>query len=266
MNMIFFNVQAAMKSAQAAQERETQVLADFAKAIGGVTPEHVRLVLESQGLTVAALEFQLSREHDYGPMLRSMWLAWQSPAGERAKREQATRQIPTVPERLLDSGATAALARCSEPVRRLAAEYDPHTMGARLLLGPTRVGKSLCLAQSALRLTLAGRAGIRWVSASRLIQEARGHRYGAGLCGEVRDAIAADWLVVDEIGWEQGDHSALLDVLSARYDLGRVTSATSGMRVEDFRARYGEAVERRIVESDRSGRGKTTDWHQVKGK
>ena len=54
--------------------------------------------------------------------------------------------------------------------------------------------------------------------------------------------------VIDDLGHER-DPGAVWDVLSARYDAGRITVATSGWTVAALREKLGAEYVRRIVEA-----------------
>jgi hypothetical protein len=259
---VLLNLDAAREAQKHQESLEAQHLAEYARAIGGdVTPEQVAHVLAAQGMTVRHFEVKLQAYADLPVAIRTFWAAWHSPTGRLAKLEEAKRNLPTVPPSLLDDGGSRKLGTLTDDLRRLAAGYDPAKHGGWWVIGPTRAGKSLALAHAALRMALEGRSDIHWTSASRLVEAKRGHRYGAGDCHEVQEAIRAGWLVIDEVGWEQGEPAAVLDVLAARYDLGRVTCATSGMTEEALMKRYGDAVVRRITESSRVKVGRVLNLH-----
>jgi DNA replication protein DnaC len=63
----------------------------------------------------------------------------------------------------------------------------------------------------------------------------------------VRAAIASDLLLLDEIGFEPPGEE-LPFVVDARYRQKRPTVVTTGLRVVEFRARYGDALWRRLAE------------------
>jgi DNA replication protein DnaC len=68
---------------------------------------------------------------------------------------------------------------------------------------------------------------------------------------DVKKAMEADFLVLDDLGWESrraDADSVLTDVLMVRYDTGRPTLVTSGLTFEEFRSRYRDPIIRRIVE------------------
>jgi hypothetical protein len=183
--------------------------------------------------------------------------------------------------RLLRHGA-ASLASKSQllaavPDRRLqnfAREYDPQAHGGRIIAGPTGIGKTLgCVAL--LRrmvewqiLTRGARAWtslgfdfaigkvaphpFRWVRAYDLPNARLEHGFGEGEAELVSEASKAEFLILDDLGWESrraGADDVVMEVLAARYDAGLVTVATTGLRVSELSERYGDAVVRRIVES-----------------
>jgi DNA replication protein DnaC len=67
----------------------------------------------------------------------------------------------------------------------------------------------------------------------------------------VIEAIMASLLVLDEVGFEVFDptrDTTLFEVLDARYLENKPTIVTSGRTEEEFRARYGAALMRRITD------------------
>jgi hypothetical protein len=258
---IIIDLDAARKAQEQSKARVPAVLAEYASYLDGVTPDQLQHVMDGQGRTLQDLESMLSRYRDLPEAMRVIWHAWHSPGCRQLTAEEAIRKVPGIPTSLIDTGANHALARCDTRLRRLGAEYDPVVHGGRLVMGPTGAGKSLAFALAAFRLAMSGRRGTIWTSASKLTEARRAYRLGAGEAPAVEDAIGASWLVIDDLGWERGEPGTVLDVLSARYDLGRVTCATSGLTAAEIAARYGDAVTRRIGESSRGMQGHTIDLH-----
>jgi hypothetical protein len=261
---IILDLDAARKAQTKTTSRVPAILVEYAGHLDGVTPEQLQHVMDGQGRTLQDLEGMLSRYRDLPEAMRAFWHAWHSPGGRQLTADEAVRKVPGIPTVLLETAAAHALAKCDQRLRRLASEYDPVTHGALLVLGPTGSGKSLAFAQAAFRHAMSGRRGTVWTTASRLVEARRGHRLGAGEAPAVEDAQNATWLILDELGWERGDPGPVLDVLSARYDSGRVVCVTSGLAKADIATRYGEAVIRRIEESSRGTQGHTIDLHPKK--
>ncbi|MBK8997671.1 MAG: ATP-binding protein [Myxococcales bacterium] len=182
---------------------------------------------------------------------------------ERAEREREARDA----EATLERGRRAALVRVphgwtddreayetavSSPRLRAIAERWSLERGSLLVVGPTGTGKSASVARALRRLARAATSGdapsldVRWMSAATLALARRRHALGAGEAEEIATAIAAPVLVVDELGPEPLD-SALHDVVDARYTAERITVTTSGMRLAELAAKYGDATVRRFT-------------------
>lgn len=148
--------------------------------------------------------------------------------------------------------------------------YDPFSEGGRLVLGPTGTGKSVT-GVCVLRRLLGVRASdyaprseridcyarrehrvMAYVRAFDLPNARLALKLGTGEADLVDRAARADFLVLDDIGWESkraGADDVVLEVIAARYDAGKPTYATTGLRLEQFEQRYGSAVVRRLTEA-----------------
>lgn len=89
---------------------------------------------------------------------------------------------------------------------------------------------------------------ILWTTEADLVRDAWND---AGL---VERAKRADILILDELGFSGGDKATgkppvVLDVVCARYDRGKPTSATTGLTPDGLAERYGTGVYRRLTES-----------------
>lgn len=150
--------------------------------------------------------------------------------------------------------------------------FDPLRDGGRAVLGPTGLGKT-SFGMLVLRRILeaqydaeeaAGddfwkrqavrRQGISvmCVGAHHLPSAVLQTGLGKGEPELVAEAVNAGFLVLDDMGWESrraGAADVVVEVLARRYDAGRVTFVTSGKRLDEFIATYGEAVVRRICEA-----------------
>ena len=88
---------------------------------------------------------------------------------------------------------------------------------------------------------------MQWYSGSQIALARKQYALGKGEATLLEDAIASTILVVDEVGFETLD-SALFDVVDARYNRQRPTIITTGLTVEAFKGRYGDALWRRLTE------------------
>lgn len=166
--------------------------------------------------------------------------------GER--REAALRRLPWP---WVDDAAAYERAVTARQLRQVAETWQPAD-GGLLVLGPTGSGKTATVLRALRRLVGAAATWhdpvlrARWTSASSIALARRHAGLGAGEAAEIRGAVEAPMLVIDELGPEPLD-PALHDVLDARYTLQRVTLATSGMSLAELRDRYGAARIRRIT-------------------
>jgi hypothetical protein len=155
-------------------------------------------------------------------------------------------------------------------LRAFVREFDPTKHGGRILTAPTGVGKTVSCVALLRRLvewrilmggarawitddvSSSARPLFRWVRAYDLPNARLEHSFGEGEADLVRAASTAEFLFLDDLGWESrraGADDVVMEVLGARYDAGRITIATTGMPTKQLVDRYGEAVVRRIVES-----------------
>lgn len=122
--------------------------------------------------------------------------------------------------------------------------------GARcvLLLGPSKVGKSAAMALM-LKRQLVRKANAAWFYARALCAAPLQHSLGDGPVPEIEAAAKTPLLVLDDLGIEK-DHGPLLDVIHERYEQNRPTWTTSGLTLPQLGERYGDAIVRRLVESN----------------
>ncbi len=88
---------------------------------------------------------------------------------------------------------------------------------------------------------------LKWTNAHALAQARRHHRLGEGEAPLVQEAKDHRLLVIDELGFEPLD-TVIFEIADARYLAGAPTVVTTGLTVEQFRARYGDACFRRFAE------------------
>lgn len=135
-----------------------------------------------------------------------------------------------------------------------------------LITGPSGCGKTTaCVAKVRLILDTARdkdvprdkfkfAARMRFVVAADLAIARRQWSLGNGEAPEVKDAIDASLLVLDEVGYESTADTAIPETIDARYRRGLPTIVTTGLRFEAVEKRYGEATTRKLL-----GRGKVVD-------
>jgi len=142
-----------------------------------------------------------------------------------------------------------------ERYRAFAAKFAPQH-GNVVLSGASGAGKTAAMCAAAARLSSAAidaadeRAPIcrsLWTDAHALVRATREHRLGAGTCPELLAATRASVLWLDELGQEPRTE-ALWEIVDERYEHGLVTVVTTGLRVDELRQRYGEALLRRLTE------------------
>lgn len=97
--------------------------------------------------------------------------------------------------------------------------------------------------------------GFAFVTGPDLAQARKQLRLGAGEAPMITAACDASLLVLDELGFE-AQTEAVFDVIDDRYRQGKPTMVTTGLRSAEFRARYGDALFRRLAE----GGAVVEDW------
>jgi DNA replication protein DnaC len=166
------------------------------------------------------------------------------------RRMVAKQNKATWAERIRDDRASAIEAKRTatrealepriEP--RLLAAIKKHNTPCALFLGPTGCGKT-----SAARWIMAAHA-CHLVRARDLATAARRHGLGEGYPPEVEEARERGLLVIDDVGSEGSDVSALQDILDHRYSRCYPTVVTTGLTASGLKALLGVAHYRRIVE------------------
>ncbi len=159
----------------------------------------------------------------------------------------------------------------------LAVNYDPDKDGGRLVLGPTAVGKSVTGMAVSRRLhetdlvdQLRRQLGIvptertdyqrhslkrgvtYWCRAQDLPIMRLQTPLGEGEAEGIRYAKSRWFLWLDDLGWESnraGAGDVVTEVIAERYDSGLPMYVTSGLTLEAFTEKYGDAIVRRIVEA-----------------
>lgn len=145
-----------------------------------------------------------------------------------------------IPRRYLDAPVTAVKDA------RLRALRDTWSgLCGILALGPSGIGKTLTMALLGSALAKEhNEAWTQWIRADEL-SRALSVRGGAE---DIDQLKAARVLVIDELGYERFPELCL-EVIGARHDWNRPTLVTSGLKLDAFLERYGEATARRISET-----------------
>jgi DNA replication protein DnaC len=88
-----------------------------------------------------------------------------------------------------------------------------------------------------------------WAAAPSLARARREHRLGGGEAPEVRRALEASLLVVDDLGTEREDRDgALAEVVYERHAREAPTVITTGASYKTLVGRYGDGIARRLTE------------------
>lgn len=191
---------------------------------------------------------------------------------ERAERDRCTSvhsRVGRAVEQALAPAPRWAWARASEPdfVERVghprlqgaAARWLP-SHGPLTLIGQTGSGKTATvvaivhrLADAALADAARGDAStwratsFLWTNGADLATARRRHPLGAGESPLVTIAGQVPVLVVDELGFETVD-TTIGEIVDARYRAALPIIVTSGLTVEGFRGRYGDAIWRKLAQ------------------
>ena len=87
---------------------------------------------------------------------------------------------------------------------------------------------------------------LRWYTGSQLALARKAWPLGKGEAPTIEHAMDAPILILDELGFEVFD-TAFADVIHQRYSRQKPTIVTSGLTVEKFRERYGDAIWRKLT-------------------
>ena len=178
---------------------------------------------------------------------------------DRGKAEplaEALRRLPPWSWARL-SDATFA-ERVRSKYRDAAQHWSP--IANLVLCGPTGVGKTAAAIATCKRLAFEALKddalykailGLRWVDSSELALARREHPLGHGEAPLVRMASHCPLLVLDDLGNELDTpegRDSIWRVLAERYAHQRVSIITVGLSPRAARARYGDALWRRMTE------------------
>ena len=129
----------------------------------------------------------------------------------------------------------------SAPPRKLVIAID----------GPAGSGKtSLACAVLKARYILTGKF-FQFAPASVIAMARSRHKLGAGDPQEIVDALTAEVLLIDDLGFEKPGPTSVGDVETVIYERhlhARPTWVTTWMRSDKARERYGDGIARRLFE------------------
>jgi DNA replication protein DnaC len=182
-------------------------------------------------------------------------------------RDSVRRILEELPQGAARCGSPEFKARVRSPRLRSFAETYTLDRGSAALLGPSGLGKTTALAAMAHRLidvAVANTLGtpgalesrellnarrMAWLTGQKLVTARRFHPLGEGEAPLVAGAMAASLLLLDELGAESREPDPIVfEVIDTRYATGLPTIVTSGLPSEQFIARYGDALWRRLTE------------------
>lgn len=167
-----------------------------------------------------------------------------------------SRVIATIPQRFkwAASGDPAALqARVKLSAERIAKALESPPDGDLMLIGNTGAGKtSLAVAMlcAGVRQNPGLRSQDRFAAAYALAGARARHPLGQGEAPEIKAAMKAPLLLLDDLGSEADDRrNVLTDIIFARHEGDLPTWVTSGFPPEHLMGRYGSALIRRLIEN-----------------
>ena len=130
--------------------------------------------------------------------------------------------------------------------------------GNLVLCGPTGCGKTTASVARIRKLLAQAEqpcspedfrfaCGIRFAGAADLATARKQHPLGSGEPFVIEEAIDASLLILDELGYESQQDTAIPELADIRYRKGRLTITTTGLRPAEMVARYGEATVRKLI-------------------
>lgn len=221
-----------------------------------------------EGATICG-ECQIKADQREAARRKAEWL--------HSVKSRCHNSFAAIPDWNHTKSAEAFAKVISDKSLRTVAERWIPTNGSLLLLGSSGLGKTSAINRALRRLeaervdallkepsaeadqALSVLARTVWVTACDLAR-ALGP-YGTDLEAlPITRAVEASLLVIDELGPEPPKHSGFLfDVVDRRYARQLPTVVTSGLTFGDLRARYGDALPRRLYDK---GVGRLIDLHK----
>ncbi len=158
------------------------------------------------------------------------------------------------------------VVRTAQATLAAARRWEPLSGAGLVLCGPTGCGKSSAIV-ARLHAACADLAGklkataalpalpsVRWTTEEALMRDAYRWDSDDDTAAWTRAQARPRVFIIDEVGFAGGDRAptgrtpALMAAVNARYDAGGATTITTGLSPEDFIARYGAALWRRLSE------------------
>ena len=164
------------------------------------------------------------------------------------------RSLPDMPWAVWGEGWTSTCARGIVA----ALGHWTRAKGNLVLCGPTGCGKTTAAVARARKLLEQAErpcppedfrfaCGVRFAAAADLATARKQHPLGSGEPVEIETAIDASLLILDELGYESQQDTAIPELADIRYRKNRITITTTGLRPAEMVARYGEATVRKLV-------------------
>lgn len=205
--------------------------------------------------TCRACGQELTRENTAGAKRAGMCAACEVDEVRARRRANAPRLLADAEEFAWASFDAPELARRVKPVEAIAKARAAILAPLVMFRGEGAAGKT-SLACAALRARYVETGDVPYfVSASSLAIARARHKLGEGDPEEVKRALNADILLIDDLGFESPPPSAVRDVdlvIDYRHRRARPLWVTTSLEFGKIRERYGENVARRLQEDGRA--------------
>jgi DNA replication protein DnaC len=155
--------------------------------------------------------------------------------------------LPRYRESTFDSAKLPQRVRPTSAIAKAQSAIDARAL-LIVLLGPAGAGKTSL--GVALLLAIAAKIDTvgSFYSTFEISESRRQNRLGAGEAEAVKEAMEADALLLDELGAEKTQDTAVHEIIRHRHDGEMVTIYTTGFTEEQITTKYGPAIARRIFE------------------